>query len=208
VCAVYRRAGERAAAGQRTLSTDVRTAARLPRSGNAALAAGALIQVALGTEFVLAGLSKALDADFAAHFEGFMQASPAAQRGLLAPLLQGLVLPNAAAAARLATFVELGAGLVLLLSALEVARRRFSGQLGKQHPYEPAVALLSAVAAVVVGGLSATIYAIEGGGLPRISAATAFGSPIAIELFLVPITFGIAWLEFGRFLALRARSSA
>src|SRR5207248_1300575 len=118
--------------------------------------------------------------------------SPAAKQGLLAPLLQGLVLPNAAVAAQLATFVELGAGLVLLLSAIEVARRRFSGYLGRQHAYEPAVALLSSVAAVLLGGMSASIYLIEGGGLPRISGASAFGSPIAIELFLVPMAFGIA----------------
>ena len=69
--------------------------------------------------------------------------------------------------------------------------------------YEPAVALLSSGAAVAVGGLSLMIYLIEGGGLPKISAAFAFGSPIAIELMIVPLAFGIAWLEFGRFRALR-----
>jgi hypothetical protein len=49
------------------------------------------------------------------------------------------------------------------------------------------------------------IYLIQGGGLPKISAASAFGSPIAIELLIVPLAFGIAWLEFGRFRALTAR---
>ena len=41
---------------------------RLPRSGNAALASGALIQALLGAEFVLAGLSKAIDPDFVTQF--------------------------------------------------------------------------------------------------------------------------------------------
>jgi DNA-directed RNA polymerase specialized sigma24 family protein len=41
------------------------------------------------------------------------------------------------------------------------------------------------------------------GALPRISGASAFGSPIAIELLLVPLALGIAWLEIGRFAALR-----
>jgi hypothetical protein len=44
---------------------------------------------------------------------------------------------------------------------------------------------------------------MEGGGLPTISAAYAFGSPIAVELLLVPLALGIAWLELGRFFALR-----
>jgi hypothetical protein len=173
-------------------------------SGNAALAAGALIQLALGIEFVLAGLSKVLDPEFAAQFEQFVAASPAAHSGILAPLLQGLVLGHATIAAQIATFAELGAGVVLVVSAIEVARRRFPGRLGSQHSYEAAVALLSACAAVVVAGLSAAIYLIEGGGLPRISGASAFGSPIAIELLLVPLAIGIAWLEIGRFVALRS----
>jgi hypothetical protein len=172
-------------------------------SGNAALAAGALIQLALGIEFVLAGLNKLLDPDFAAQFEQFVAASPAAHSGVLAPVVQWLVLEHAPSAAQLATFAELGAGLVLVVSAVEVARRRFPGRLGSQHSYEAVVALLSACAAVVVAGVSAVIYLIEGGGLPRISGASAFGSPIAIELLLVPLALGIAWLEIGRFAALR-----
>jgi hypothetical protein len=178
-------------------------ASRLPRSGNAALAAGALIQAALGIEFVFAGLSKIVDANFAEQFKTFVENSPGAKQGILAPLMQTLVVPNIAIAAELARFTEFSAGVVLLVAALEVARRRFAGRLGSQHVYEPAVALLSSAAGVAVGGLSLMIYLIEGGGLPRISAGSAFGSPIAIELLLVPLAFGIAWLEFGRYRALR-----
>jgi hypothetical protein len=181
-----------------------RTPARLPLSGNAALAAGALVQFVLGLEFALAGTSKLLDADFSRQFQQFVAGSPAARDGVLAPLLQGLVLPHASLAASLATFAELGAGVVLALSALDVLRRRFPAPLGAQHGYETAVAVLSAAAAVVVAGMSATIYLIEGGGWPRISGGNAFGSPIAIELLLVPLGLGIAWLEIGRFSALRA----
>jgi hypothetical protein len=178
---------------------------RLPRSGNAALAAGALIQAALGLEFVLAGLSKIVDANFAAQFKTFVENSPGSKSGVLAPIIQALVLPNIAVAANLARFTEFGAGIVLLVAAVEVARRRFAGSFGSQHTYEPVVALASSAAAVAVGSLSLAIYVIMGGGLPKLSAASAFGSPIAIELLIVPLAFGIAWLEFGRFRALTAQ---
>jgi hypothetical protein len=177
---------------------------RLPRSGNAALAAGAVIQAALGTEFVLAGLSKMVDINYVAQFKTFVEASPGSNRGILAPIIQTLVVPNVALAADLSRFTELGAGVILLLAAIEVARRRFGGRFGSQHVYEPAVALLSSVAGLAVGSLSLMIYLVQGGGLPKISAAGAFGSPIAIELLIVPLAFGIAWLEFGRYRALRA----
>ncbi len=187
------------------MSYDLHTYAqpRLPRSGNAAVAAGALIQGALGTEFVLAGLSKLSDANFAVQFKSFVEVSPGANQGVLAPIIQTLVVPNIALAANLAMFTELGAGLVLLVAAVEVARRRFAGPFGSQHGYEPAVALLSSAAGLAVGGLSLMIYLLEGRGLPTIDAAGAFGSPIAVELLIVPLAFAIAWLEFGRFQALR-----
>ena len=132
--------------GRKRIMRNVRPKTRLPVSGNAALAAGALIQLALGVEFVLAGLSKVLHPEFAAQFGQFVAASPAAP-----------------------------------------------------------VALLSACTAVVVAGLSASIYLIEGGGLPRISGTSVFGSPTAVELLLVPLAIGIAWLEIGRFVALAIR---
>ena len=61
----------------------------------------------------------------------------------------------------------------------------------------------SALAAFSLGVISLGIYLLEGGRLPMVNPNFAFGSPIAIELFLVPLALGIAWLEFGRFLALR-----
>ena len=177
--------------------------ARLPRSGNAALASGAVIQALLGAEFVLAGLSKAIDPDFVAQFRAFVSSSPGATDGPLAGVMQTLVVPHADLIAELTRWTELGAGLVLLVTALEVLRRRLSNPIGAEHAYEPLVALTSAAAAFIVGGMSAAIYLIEGGRLPTVSAGFAFGSPIAIELFLVPLALAIAWLEFARFLALR-----
>jgi hypothetical protein len=185
------------------MTSTTTSAPRLPLSGNAALAAGALIQVAVGLEFLLAGASKLVDAQFAEHFATFVAASPGAQVGPVAAIVQALVLPHALVAARLTTFAEIGAGVVLSLSSLEVARRRFSGRIGAQYAYEPAIALLSAAAALAAVGLSAGIYLIEGGGLPAVAADNAFGSPIAAELLLVPLGLGIAWLELGRFRALR-----
>ena len=40
--------------------------------------------------------------------------------------------------------------------------------------------------------------------LPSVNPNFAFASPIAIELLLVPMAVGVAWLELGRFLALRS----
>jgi uncharacterized membrane protein YphA (DoxX/SURF4 family) len=179
------------------------TSARLPRSGNAALAAGALVQAAVGAEFVLAGLSKLVDAQFGAQFQGFVQGSPGAKSGPLAGIIQSLVLPNAELMAQLAQWTELVAGVILVLTALEVLRRRLAAPFGAQHAYEPPLALISSVAAFSLGAMSLSIYLIEGARLPMINPGFAFTSPIAIELFLVPLAFCVAWLEFARYRALR-----
>ena len=175
----------------------------IPRSGSTALAAGALVQAILGGEFVLAGLNKLADPQYVAHFRDFVSGSAALIGEPLASLVRLVVLPNITLMAQLARFTELGAGLVLVLVAFEVARRRFHGRLGVRHGYEPAVALAGALAAFVLAGLSLTIYLLQGGALPRVSAGLAFGPPIAIELFNVPIALAVAWLELGRYLALR-----
>src|SRR5579864_8736656 len=176
--------------------------ARLPRSGNAALAAGAFVQAAIGAEFVLAGLSKAVDAQFATQFRSFVQGSPGAKMGLLAPIMQWLVVPNAGLMAEFAKWTELLGGLVLVLAALEVLRRRLAEPFGAQHAYEPVVALVSAAAAFALGGMSLTIYLLEGIPLPTVNPGFAFTSPISIELFLVPLAFCIAAMEFARYRAL------
>src|SRR5438552_12564331 len=94
--------------------------ARLPRSGSAAIAAGALIQAALGIEFVLAGLSKIVNANFVTQFQTYVENSPGARAGLIAPIIQALIVPNITVAANLARFTEFGAGIVLLVAAVEV----------------------------------------------------------------------------------------
>ena len=175
----------------------------VPRSGSSALAAGALVQAILGAEFVLAGLNKLADPHYVAHFRDFASGGASLVGGPLASLVQWLVLPNVTIMAQLARLTELVGGLVLMLAAGEVARRRFSGRLGALHGYEPAVALAGALAALVLGGLSLTIYLFQGGALPRVNAGLAFGPPIAIELFNVPIALAVAWMELGRFMALR-----
>jgi uncharacterized cupredoxin-like copper-binding protein len=180
--------------------------ANVPRSGSTALAAGALVQAVLGAEFVLGGLNKLADPRYGAHFRDFVAGSAALVGGPLAAVIRWLVLPNVAVMAELARFTELGAGLVLLVVAAEVARRRFGGRLGARHGYEPALALAGALAALVLGGLSLTIYVLQGGALPRVSAGLAFGPPVAIELFNVPVALAVAWMELGRFTALRRAS--
>ena len=182
----------------------IQTQTRLPRSGNAALAAGALMQAALGAEFLFAGLTKVVAPNYTQQFRDFVQDSAGANSGPLSALVHTLVVPNIDVVAQLARFTELIAGAVLLLSALEVARRRFAGPVGAQQGYEPIVALVSAAAAFVLGGLSLSIYLLQGGRLPSVNPNFAFASPIAIELLLVPMAVGVAWLELGRFLALRS----
>jgi hypothetical protein len=176
---------------------------RLPRSGNAALASAAVIQAVLGAEFVLAGLNKTLDANYPTQFRGFVQGSPGANSGPLSALIQTLVVPNLDLVAEMSKAVELVAGGILLITAIEVLRRRLSGGVGAQHGYEPLLALVSALAAGALAGISLTIYFLEGGRLPTINPAYAFTSPIAVELLLVPLALGIAWIELARFFALR-----
>jgi hypothetical protein len=59
----------------------IRSEPRPPRSGDAAPAAGALVQAALGAVFVLAGLSNVVAPDDAVQVRGFVQGSAGAGEG-------------------------------------------------------------------------------------------------------------------------------
>ena len=187
---------------------DTASGRRLPRSGSAALAAAALVQAVLGIEFVLTGLSKVADTRYLTHFQAFIAASPGAHRGPIAPLIQAVVVPHLAIAAELAKYGELAIGAILLVAAAETARRRFSGGLGGQLPYEPAVALAGAGAGLGLAGISLTIFLLQGGMLPVVNPARAFASAIPVELMMVVLGLAMAWLEFARFQALRPRSGS
>src|SRR2546427_10693438 len=130
---------------------------RIPASGNAALVASALIQAALGIEFFLSGLNKFADPNFVRNFKLFVDASPGTHGGLLAPLIHSLVQPNIALFAGLTKYSELGLGIVLLLGALEVGRRRLSGRAGAEYGYEAPVALIAGFAGLAAAGLSLSI---------------------------------------------------
>src|SRR6266566_3567463 len=184
--------------GMNTVQRSARSAAptvtirRLPASGNTALAASALIQAALGIEFFLSGLNKFADPGFVRNFKLFVDASPGTQTGVLAPLIHSLVQPNIAFFAELTKYTELGLGIVLLLGALEVGRRRLSGRAGAEHGYEAPVALAAA-------GLSLSIALLMGEQLPTITPGRALTTAIPVELLLVPLGIAVAWMEFGRF---------
>src|ERR1700738_2211028 len=124
-----------------TANSRSRAIRRLPASGNAALASSALIQAALGVEFLLSGLNKFADHNFLANFGAFVRSSPATPRGVLSPFIQRLVLPHLAFFASLTKFTELALGIVLIVGAGEIARRRFQGRFARQHGYEGAGAL-------------------------------------------------------------------
>jgi len=180
----------------------VRSIRRLPASGNAALAASALIQAALGIEFLLSGLNKFADANFNANFGTFVRSSPATGRGLLSPFIQSLVLPHIALWASLIKFTELTLGLLLIVGAAEIGRRRLQGHYAQQYGYEAPVALVAALAGAVAAGLSFSIFLLNGGVLPTIMPGRAFTSAIPVELLIVPLGIAVAWLEANRFLVL------
>jgi hypothetical protein len=172
---------------------------RLPASGNAALAASGLIQAALGIEFLLSGLNKLADPHFVQNFTAFVNASPGTHTGVLAPLIRALVLPNIALFAELTKYMEVGLGIVLLLGALEVGRRRLSGRIGAEHGYEAPVALIAAFAGLAAAGLSLSIALMMGEQLPTITPGRALTTAIPVELLLVPLGVAVAWMEAGRF---------
>ena len=175
---------------------------RLPASGNTALAASALIQTALGIEFILSGLNKFADPHYVQNFSQFVSSNPGTNSGILSGLVTGLVLPNVAFFATLLQFSELALGIVLLLGAIEVGRRRFSGRVGREHGYEAPVALVSALAGLAVAGLSLSIAVLMGEQLPTIMPGRAFTTAIPVELLIVPLGVAVAWMEAGRFLVL------
>jgi hypothetical protein len=175
---------------------------RLPASGNTALAASALIQTAIGIEFILSGLNKFADPHYVQNFDQFVRSNPGTQSGILSGLVKGLVLPNVAFFATLLQFTELALGIVLLLGAVEVGRRRFSGRVGREHRYEAPVALVGALAGLAVAALSLSIAILMGEPLPTIMPGRAFTTAIPVELLLVPLGVAVAWMETGRFLVL------
>ena len=175
---------------------------RLPASGNTALAASALIQTALGVEFMLSGLNKFADPHYIQNFSQFVRSNPGTNSGILSGLTKGLVLPNVAFFATALQFTELFLGIVLLLGALEVGRRRFSGPFGREHGYEAPVALVGALAGLAVAGLTLSIAILMGEQLPTIMPGRAFTTAIPVELLIVPLGVAVAWMEAGRFLVL------
>jgi len=172
---------------------------RLPASGNTALAASALIQTALGIEFILSGLNKLADPHYVQNFDQFVRSNPGTNSGILSGLTKGLVLPNVAFFATVLQFTELLLGVVLLLGALEVGRRRFSGRFGREHGYEAPVALIGALAGLAVAGLTLSIAVLMGEQLPTIMPGRAFTTAIPVELLIVPLGVAVAWMEAGRF---------
>lgn len=54
---------------------------RLPKSGNAALVAGAVVQVVLGVEFLLTELSKLVDRHYLADFSALVSTGSGAHDG-------------------------------------------------------------------------------------------------------------------------------
>jgi hypothetical protein len=171
---------------------------RTPGSGSTALAASAFTQAAMGIEFTLSGMNKVADPRYVANFDAFVRSNPGSRSGVLAPLVHLIVLPHLSLFATVILGSELAIGMTLLLGAVEVARRRFSGRLGAEHNYEAVVALLAALAALGGAALTLSIFMLMGGVFPTVMPDRAFTTAIPVELLLVPIGLSLAWMEFGR----------
>jgi hypothetical protein len=181
---------------------------RLPASGNVALLSSAVVQAALGVEFALSGLNKFADADYVANFTSFVRANPGASSGPLSSLVQDVVLPNAAVFATLLKLTEATLGPILLIGAAEIVRRRLTGRAGARHGYEAGLAAIAALAGATAAGLAFSIFVLMGGVLPTVMAGRAFTTAIPVELLIVPLGLAVAWMELGRFLALRREAAA
>ncbi|HEX2681289.1 MAG TPA: hypothetical protein VHQ03_08350, partial [Candidatus Dormibacteraeota bacterium] len=173
---------------------------RVNIAADAAVGAGVVAQAILGFEFLLGGLNKYLATNFAAGFKSFVASSASAQGHLLTPVVRDVIIPNSALFAELARLTELIGGIVLLITAGNMLRRRVAG--GRGRVLEAAVSLLGAVAAVAIGGLSLTIYLLKGGTFPGVDPKLALAPPLQVELVNVALAFAVTWLGFGRFLAL------
>jgi hypothetical protein len=200
-------AGARALGQATVLDRRVAPTRRLPASGNAALASSAVVQAALGIEFALSGLNKFADPDYVANFTSFVRANPGANTGPLSALVQDLVLPNVAIFASLLKVTEETLGLILLIGAVEIGRRRLSGRLGASHGYEAALALVASLAGAATAGLAFSIFVLMGGVLPTVMPGRAFTTAVPVELLIVPLGLAVAGMELGRFVALRRGSA-
>ena len=190
------------------LDRPISPAKRLPASGNVALLSSAVVQAALGVEFALSGLNKFADADYVANFTSFVRANPGASSGPLSSLVQDVVLPNAAIFATLLKITEATLGPILLIGAVEIVRRRLTGRAGARHGYEAGLAAIAALAGATAAGLAFSIFVLMGGVLPTVMAGRAFTTAIPVELLIVPLGLAVAWMELGRFLALRREAAA
>lgn len=111
-------------------------------------------------------------------------------------------MPNVGFFATVLQFTELTLGIVLLLGAAEVGRRRISSRFGREHAYEAPVALVAALAGLAAAGLTLSIAILMGEQLPTIMPGRAFTTAIPVELLTVPLGISVAWMEAGRFLVL------
>jgi hypothetical protein len=118
-----------------------------------------------------------------------------------------MVEPNIAFFATITKFTELILGVVLLVGAVEVGRRRLSGTIAAEHGYEAPVALVAALAGLTAAGLSLSIALLMGEQLPTITPGRALTTAIPVELLLVPLGIAVAWMEAGRFRVLAKLSS-
>ena len=185
------------------------SAVKVEPGRGAALGAAAVAQAILGLEFLLGGLNKYLDTNFADGFKSFVSSSVGAQASVMfSPIVQSLILPNAALFAELARFTELAGGLVLVIATADLFRGGFDIRDHARTRLERVIALLGLVAAVGLGGLSMTIYILKGGAFPRVDPRLALGPPVPVELVNVLLAGAVAWLQAGRLLALRTNRIA
>ena len=149
------------------------------RSG-AAVVALLLIQVCIGYEWLVSGLTKILHGDFpaglAAELRDMSKAAPAWYRSFL----DGAVIPHAAAFGYAIEVAEVAVGIVLLVAVLRLP--------GRLRRYLPAVT----VAALVVGVVLAVNFALANGSSFGLGLASdSFDEGIDLDTLLVGLQLGL-----------------
>ena len=184
------------------------SAVKVEAGRGAALGAAAIAQTILGFEFLLGGLNKYVDTNYVDGFKSFVSSSVGAHTSVISPIVQSLILPNAALFAELARFTELASGLVLLITIADLFRGGFGVRGDARTRLERVIALLGLMAAIGLAGLSMTIYILKGGAFPGVDPRLALAPPVPVELVNVLLTGAVAWLQAGRLRALRTNRIA
>jgi thiosulfate dehydrogenase [quinone] large subunit len=150
------------------------------KGSSAAVVALLLIQVCIGYEWLVSGLTKIVHGDFPAGLAAELRDMSKAAPGWYRSFLDSAVIPHAAAFGYTIEIAELAVGIVLLIAVL-----RLPARIGR---YLPAVT----VAALVVGIVLAVDFALANGSSFGLGLAQdSFDEGIDLDTMLVGLQLGL-----------------